>query len=78
MTRQLNFVNYQSNGYYCVGNKIIYNTKVLKSILCDHNDAYILVRGDITITGHQPSAKQDLTDGTSIDDAEGLDLVMPI
>ena len=57
MTRQWNFVNYQSNGYYCAGNKIIYNTKVLKAILCDHNDAYILVRGDITITGHQLSAK---------------------
>ena len=36
-----------------VGNYIIYNTAVLKSILCDYNDFYILVRGDITIIRHQ-------------------------
>ena len=27
--------------------------KVLKSNLCDYNDAYILVNGDITITEHK-------------------------
>ena len=26
--------------------------EVLKSSLCDYNDAYISVRGDITIIGH--------------------------
>ena len=36
----------------CVGNEIIYNPKVLKPNLCDDDDAYILVRGDITIIGH--------------------------
>ena len=34
---------------YDVGNRIIYNTKILKSDIFDYNDAYILVRGDITI-----------------------------
>ena len=33
-----------------VGNEIIYNTEVSKSNLCDYNDAYILVRGGITVT----------------------------
>ena len=33
--------------------KCTYNTKVLKSNLCDNIDAYILVRGEITIIGHQ-------------------------
>ena len=28
----------------------MYNTEVLKSNLCDYNDAYILVKGDITVT----------------------------
>ena len=30
----------------------MYSTEVLKSNLCDYNGAYILVRGDITIVGH--------------------------
>ena len=38
---------------YNAANEIIYNTDVLKSSLCNNNDAYILVRGDITITGHK-------------------------
>ena len=29
--------------------KLPYNTEILKSNLCDYNDAYILVRGDITV-----------------------------
>ena len=35
-----------------VANQIISNTEVFKSNLCDYNDAYILVRGNITIIGH--------------------------
>ena len=38
---------------YDLGNEIIYNTEVLKSNLCVYNDAYILVRGDITIIEYQ-------------------------
>ena len=30
-------------------NEITYNTEILKSNLCDHNDAYILVTGNITV-----------------------------
>ena len=45
VTRKWNIVNDQSNANYDVGNEIIYNTEVLKSNLCDYNDAYILVRG---------------------------------
>ena len=44
VTRKWNIVNDQSNANYDVGNEIICNTKVLKSNLCDFNDAYILVR----------------------------------
>ena len=49
MTRKWSIVNDQSNANYGVGNEILYNTEVLKSNLCDYNDAYILVRGDIAI-----------------------------
>ena len=71
---------------YDTENEIIYNTDALKSNLCDYNDAYISVRCDNAIIGHQ--AKQIASalfnkcitkiDGTAIDDAEDLDLVMEI
>ena len=49
MTRKWNIVSDQSNKNCNVGNEVIYNTEVLKSNLCDCNNAYILVRGDITV-----------------------------
>ena len=52
VTRKWNIVTGQSNANYIVGNEIICNTEVLKLILCDLNDAYILVEGDIAIIGH--------------------------
>ena len=68
---------------------MIYNTEVLKFDLCDCDDAYILVRGDIDITGE--NGNQELfknwaplikcimkIDETKIDYAEDLDLVMPM
>ena len=35
-----------------MSNEITYNTEVLNSNPCDYNDAYILVRGDITVTAN--------------------------
>ena len=77
--------------YYNVGNEIIYNTEVLKHSLSDYNDAYILVRGNATTEGrcnivtqvafkNCASFTKCITNiyGTTIDDAEDLDLVMPI
>ena len=69
------------------GNGIFYNTEVLKSNFCDCNDAYILVKYNITV------ASAPLTQGlfkdcapfteciskidrTTIDNAKDLDLVM--
>ena len=42
-------VNDQSNTNHDVRNEIIYNTEVLESDHCDYNDAYILVKGNITV-----------------------------
>ena len=53
VARKWNIVNDQSNTNYDVGNEIICYTEVLKCNLCDCHDAYILVRGDITIIGNQ-------------------------
>ena len=48
VTRKWNIANDQSNANYNVGNEIIYNT--VRSNLCDYHDAYISVKGDITVT----------------------------
>ena len=49
MKRKWNIANDQLNANYDVGNEINYNEKVMKSYLCDYNDAYIQVRDEITI-----------------------------
>ena len=88
-TRKWNMVNDQSNANYDIGNKIIYNTEVLKSNLCDYNDACILAKGDIAITGHQAAEvafknflpfTKDITkiNETTIDNADDSNLVMPM
>ena len=73
-----------------VGNEIIYNTEVLKSNFCNCNDAYILVKGDIVTAAYNIPTQlafknfapfiKSITkiDGITINDAEDLDLVMPI
>ena len=57
VTRQWNIVNDNSKANYDVGSEIICNTEVSKSNLCDYNDAYILVRGNITIAGSNLSTQ---------------------
>ena len=87
--RKWNFVNDNSNANYGAGNEINYNTEVLKSSLCDYKNGFILVRGNITVTAAR--AKQvafkkyapytkciTKTHGATINDAEDLDLVMPM
>ena len=88
-TRIWNVVNDQSNENYNVGNEIIYNTGVLKSNLFDCNDAYVLVGGYITVKA-APTTKASFkncvrfteciikVDGTTIDDPECLDLLIPM
>ena len=43
-------INDESRGTY-TGNDIKFKTTMLRSNLCDYADAYILVKGTITITG---------------------------
>ena len=87
--RQKNGTNDNSKANYDAGNKITYNTEVLKSNLCYYDDAYILVKGDTTVTAARqtqisfkycaPFTKCiTKTDGITIDDAENLDLVIPM
>ena len=72
-----------------IGNEVIYNTEVLKSNICDYNNVYILVKCDITVTTAPATSvlfknRAPLTkyitkiNRTTMDDAEDLDLVMPM
>ena len=49
-------INDESKGTYNYDKKIKFKTTVLKSSLCDYSDAYILVKGKITITGEGDDA----------------------
>ena len=55
VTRKWYIINDQNNGQYGIGNEndstIKFETKVIKPNLCDYSDAYILVTGDIKVTG---------------------------
>ena len=44
-------INDESRGTYNVNSQIKLKTTMLKSSLCDYSDAYILVKGKITIRG---------------------------
>ena len=71
-----------------------FKTPMLRSDLCDYSDAYILVNGTITVAGNYPRDRQNrpliLKDNVPfssciskinnelIEDAEDLDIVMPI
>ena len=87
VTRKWNIVNDSSKSNYDATNEITYNTEILESNLRDHNDAYILVRDDVTFiaaSATQVAFKNcapfskciPKIDEATIDDAEDLDLVM--
>ena len=89
VTRKWNIINNNSRTNYDVANEITYNTEILKFNLCDYSDAYILVRCDITVTAAaatQVALKNcapftkciKKIDKTTIDDAQNLDIVMPM
>ena len=50
-TRNWVEINDESRGAYNVNSQIKFKTTMLKSSLCDCSDAYILVKGKITIAG---------------------------
>ena len=89
VTRKWNIGNDNSKSNYDAINEITYNIKTLKYNLCDYNDTYILVRGDITVVAslttpvsfkNCASFVKCITkiNEATIDDAEDLDLVMPM
>ena len=53
MTRKWKIDNDNSKWNYAAINEISYNTENFKSNLCDYNDAYILVTGDINVIANK-------------------------
>ena len=86
-------VNNQSGKPYITNKQIRFTTSMLRSHLCDYSDAYIVVKGVITVTNPNNDAynkklalKNDAPfisciskiDGELIENAGDLDIVMPI
>ena len=83
----------QSGGNYNANEEIRIKTSILRSNLCDYSDAYIVVKGIITVVrlnGVKRKKSAGLKnnapfinciskiDGVKIDNAEDLDVVMPM
>ena len=49
-------MNDESRGTYNENNQIRFKTSMLRSSLCDYSDAYILVKGTITVAEVTPAA----------------------
>ena len=93
VTRQYVKANSLSNTYN-ENRSIRIKTPMLRSDLCDYADAYILVNGTITVAGNRPRDRQNRPailknnapfislynkiNGELIEDAEDLDVVMPM
>ena len=93
-TRKWYFINDQDNIDYGEGNEdsttVKFETKVIKSNLCDYSDAYILVTGDITATGGDANTRVAFKNCASftkcithindehVDGAHDLDIIMPM
>ena len=87
-------VNDLSSGHYSVNKNIRFKTSMLKSDLCDYSDAYIVVKGTTIVEGINYTNKRNKKlifknnarfrsciskiNNTFIDNAEDLDIVMPM
>ena len=93
-TRKLYVISDQNNTDYGEGNEdsttVKFETKVIKSNLCDYSDAYILVTGNITATGGDANTRVAFKNCASftkcithindehVDGANNLDIIMPM
>ena len=84
----------QSEGNYNDNKEIGIETSMLRSDLCDFNDAYVVVKGDITLEGDNDANKRNrnlafknnaplincisIIQCVKIDNAEDLDVLMPM
>ena len=57
VTKKWNIINSESKGNYLPDNRITFLTSSLESSLCDYSAAYVLVKGNITVTGGNANTK---------------------
>ena len=58
-TRNWVEINDESNGAYNANSQIKFKTTMLKSSLCDYSDAYILIKGTISVNNTTAAAAAD-------------------
>ena len=56
-TKKWNVIDSESKDNYSPRNRIKFLASLLESSLCDYSDAYILVKGNLTITGGNANVK---------------------
>ena len=89
-TKKWYVIDSESKGNYSNENPIKFLTSSLESNLCDYSDAYILVTGNITVTGGDENTKvafkncapfrecRTEINETFIDNAERINIAMPM
>ena len=89
-TKKRYIIDSESKGNYLPDNEIKFFTSSLESSLCDYFDAYILVTGNINVTGGDNNTKVAFKNcapfkkcraeinETLVDDAEHINIGMPM
>ena len=89
-TKKWYIIDNESKGNYSHENPIKFLTKSIESSLCDYSDAYILVTGNINVTGGDANTKvafkncapfkkcRTEINETFVDDAEHINIAMPM
>ena len=67
-TKKWYIIDNESKGNYSHHNPIKFLTKSIESSLCDYSDAYILVTGNITVTGGNNNTKVAFKNCAAIED----------
>ena len=83
-------IDSESNGNYSKDEEIKFLTRSIESSLCDYSDAYILVTGNITVTGGDANTKvafkncspfkecRTEINETFVDETEHINIAMPM
>ena len=89
-TKKWYIIDSESYGNCLHHNPIKFLTKPIESSLCDYSDAYILVTGNINVTGGNNNTKVAFKncapfkkcsteiDGTVVDEADFINITMPV
>ena len=74
-------INDESRGTYSVNRQINFKISILRYSLCDYSDAYILVKGNISVNNTAGAPFTDCIsklNNTQGDNAKDIDIVMPM